>query len=428
MLKGVFFFINVIVLILFNIAADTVTVTQTAPKRVETGNSFIVNVTINKAQVTGYAKYQVVLPAGVTGELVDGKDAKFTVDGNKLKFVWVSLPQESTLNISYKVIINAANVKEIALSGAFAYLVNNERQTVDVATSRVLIGAKPNNTPVVHEPVVAVQRTIDDLGDGSYRVTVNVQSEHVQGFAKVQEKLPANATAKSERVEDAVFSQVASKVKFVWMNFPEDKKDLTVSYIVTYDQQPEITGEFAYLFKGESRKAPIQLPGEAPLANLQEEAQNPPAVTTTPEETAEETTTVYPENEAETTTPTAEEVTEVVAVEEQPKETVTPVPVTTPAETGIMFKVQIMAGHNAVNADTYFANKYNFQRKVVTDLHEGWHKYITGNHSTYVEARDLRNNITDNFNFRGPFVVAYNNGERITVQEALMATQQKWVN
>jgi hypothetical protein len=391
---------------------------------VETGNAFIVNVSINKAQVKGYAKYQVVLPAGVTGELVDGKSSKFTVDGNKLKFVWVNLPDESTMNISYKVIVNDPNVKEVALGGAFAYLVNNERQTVDVATSRVLIGAKPNNTPVVYEPIVNVQRTIADLGDGTYKVTVNVASEHVKGFAKVQEKLPANATAKSDQVAEAVFSQVASKVKFVWMNFPEDQKDLTVSYIVTYTQQPEISGEFAYLFKGESRKAPINVSGEAPLANVQEEAQNPPVVATVPEENAEETATTYPE----TATPEAEEVTEVVEVVTLPKETVKPQPVTTSAETGIVFKVQIMAGHNAVDAATYFATKYNFQRKVGMDLHEGWHKYITGHQDTYVEARDLRNAITDNFNFRGPFVVAYNNGERITVQEALMATNQKWVN
>ena len=65
---------------------------------------------------------------------------------------------------------------------------------------------------------------------------------------------------------------------------------------------------------------------------------------------------------------------------------------------------------------------------VSIERHEGWIKYVTGKHSDYRSAHDQRDGfVRAGHNFRGPFVTAYNNGDRITVQEALMITHQKWV-
>ena len=62
------------------------------------------------------------------------------------------------------------------------------------------------------------------------------------------------------------------------------------------------------------------------------------------------------------------------------------------------------------------------------ERHEGWIKYTTGRYGAYQEARDQRQAyVSGGHNFPGPFVAAYNNGDRITVQEALMLSQQRWV-
>ena len=51
--------------------------------------------------------------------------------------------------------------------------------------------------------------------------------------------------------------------------------------------------------------------------------------------------------------------------------------------------------------------------------------YMVGNFNEYKEARSHRENIKQK-GCSSAFVVAYNGAKRITVQEALMITSQKW--
>lgn len=108
-------------------------------------------------------------------------------------------------------------------------------------------------------------------------------------------------------------------------------------------------------------------------------------------------------------------------------------PKTTPRiptpETGIVYKVQMMhTGHREVGKNLLLQHPPplhgSFQRgappKVI--------KYVTGRFGSYSEARDQRvGYVAAGHQFPGPFVTAYNNGDRMTVQEALLLSNQKWV-
>ena len=63
-------------------------------------------------------------------------------------------------------------------------------------------------------------------------------------------------------------------------------------------------------------------------------------------------------------------------------------------------------------------------------MHQGWYKYTLGSFNSYSGARDKRENVNQSIaelSALGPFVAAYNNGSRITVQEALMISGQTWI-
>ncbi|MGY8953559.1 MAG: hypothetical protein ACKVJP_09380, partial [Flavobacteriales bacterium] len=97
-----------------------------------------------------------------------------------------------------------------------------------------------------------------------------------------------------------------------------------------------------------------------------------------------------------------------------------------PVVNGVKYRVQIAAGANVVDA-VYFDQRHKFEAAFNIENHQGWVKYTTGSHSTYKDARDSREVISSaGHEFDGPFVTAYNDGTRITVQEALMISSQKW--
>jgi hypothetical protein len=89
---------------------------------------------------------------------------------------------------------------------------------------------------------------------------------------------------------------------------------------------------------------------------------------------------------------------------------------------GIVFKVQICATQNNSEA-TKVAAEFNLTEEIESEMQDGWHKYTIGNFDTYEDAKNMRE-VKGNL-ASVPFIAAYYNGKRISVQEALMIRSQK---
>ncbi|MBI4947165.1 MAG: hypothetical protein HY840_12290 [Bacteroidetes bacterium] len=271
-------------------------------------------------------------------------------------------------------------------------------------------------------PIISASRTIvgSPEAGAEFTVEINVKKDGMKGFARIQEVLPAGLTAMSLDNKGGTFSFIDQKVKIIWDNLPADE-DVKISYRVSVADNVtgnmSITGSFSYVDNNDPKKeiipaSEISINQKSTLANIP--PVNTTTITTSIPQTTETTEKIEKAENTENTTTTKQPTTANV-------EPIVPSP-----EKSVSYKVQICALSKMQRGTAYFESKYSISNKVKMELHEGWRKYIVGKYTKYQEARDYRENLKSK-GIDNPFVTAYNNGKRVTVQEALMVSNQKWI-
>jgi len=434
------------VLTVFNFFSSDVSITLNMPTSANAGEEFLVEVTINKGNIEGFARFEQSLPVGFTAVARKTANGNFRFENQKVKIQWMQVPFDQQIVISYAVQVGPTVSGNFKFGGKFSYVLNNAVQTASVTSKSITIigdetlaGTEAGATTTYSYQNVSL-KDVDCIRQKPYlndnnEIIVNllINKGDLTGFGKVQEQIPTGYKAESLRSKNSIFTFKNSIIKFLWMNMPNDPQ-----FVVSYKLIPEgnipddeafiITGTFSYEenkrtktiniadrkvdldnFKGDELVATTTKPKEQENPTTQQESTTKTStVITQPEETA--TNVVADNTQPETQTPSGN-LSDI---------TYTP----SPDQNGIAYRVQIAAGHNLVS-EKYF-KKLNITDEVQIEIHQGWHKYTVGNFPIYKDARDYRIYIWNNTPIHDAFVAAYNNGMRITVQEALMIANQKW--
>jgi len=309
---------------------------------------------------------------------------------------------------------------------------STEDEEATEATEEPAIEEEEESTPPANSsPPTTTSASIDDIkcsrtieNDGNnFIVTITINKGNRSGFARVKEDIPAGFTASGIETAGSIFKFADNAAKFLWSQIPASEDVVTVKYKLKPDAGTKgsffIRGSFSAEFLVENdRPKKIKIPtttievGENGLASAPIEDETPKNTYTPPSSTQEK-----------------EEIAEEVEEEREEESTTYQEPSTSVGSStsanGIKYRVQIIAAHNTVSK-RYVKKAFGFSGSFDIENHEGWVKYITGNYSTYKQARDKRNTL-NSYDFDGPFVTAYNNGDRITVQEALMLSNQSWI-
>ena len=101
-------------------------------------------------------------------------------------------------------------------------------------------------------------------------------------------------------------------------------------------------------------------------------------------------------------------------------------PTHTQALSGVEFAVQLLANHRDLTREE-LVDFLGYTQPLHMERLDGWHKYVTDSHNSYAQARSSRNHIWATTNAQDAFVTAQLEGQRITVQEALLLTNQTWI-
>ena len=395
------------------------------PSKLDPGVPIEFEVTINKNGISGFSKFQMELPAGFTAELVDGKDGTFSFADQQIKIIWVSLPAENPFKVKFK-LNTASDVKGIfSLKGIFSYVQDGERQNKEFTTEVNVGGAtavEGSSAPIATSTPAPVEAPVSNISFirtispevlaplQTCIVTLEINKGAVSGFGKITETIPVGFTAEQIETNGGIFSVSGNSVRFLWMTLPSDAS-YKISYKLTADGnvgKKEITGSFSYVKNDETL-----------LVNTSTNYFDVPS----PEAVAQATPDATPEKSEPAIQESAPVAASRVAPEEKAEQTAS---VNSTASASIGYRVQICATKKPVNTE-YFVKNHNVTEKIYADMHEGWHKFTVGSYLVYGEARNHREAVKESYNIKNPFVTAYNNGARITVQEALMISKQTWV-
>jgi hypothetical protein len=442
------------------------------PQSVTAGDEFQVQVKLAKGKLVSFSRMLQELPAGLRATSVNSANADFTYKDNKIRLIWLKMPEDDSITITYTIKVDQRLKGNFDLGGKFSYIEDNERVTIEAAPVSININPNPNIdpklivdikdfkdkvipdlTPTDQAPVAVFRQKPFPTGDAdnSYIVNVLVYKENAQKFAKIEETLPPGFTAIKIDSKEGIFVQKDGLAKFLWMSMPS-----APFYMVSYrlvpnkgvSAAPVLKGLFSYVVDDKTlvkdiieREENLTLLSSDDVKKLANEANAKPLIAIAKEEVKTDSVIVAQKTEQ------PEEKEPVKVIEEAKKEI--PVQANTEKpkkwqqflnknkqadvnqafklepENGVYFRVQLAAGHKPVNIKRYF-KRFKIGDEVRAEQHEGWHKYSIGSFPDYKLARDYRVHIWNTTPIADAFVAAYNTGQRITVQEALMVTNQKW--
>ena len=475
--KFALFSLNMIFLVAYKFFfGGEVEVTQVFPENVEAGASFDVEIVINKSDHEGFAKWQQSLPEGFVASSIESEGATFSFKNNTVKLIWMALPDKERFSIKYNIVTDKKLAGSFDINGKFSFIEDNERRDVEAATHIINImtaeqlaqleamnakldsiaendAAMAENeeeeseevaevevaAPVIAaaaipivldtaekkeaEPMadmtgqsehmvtvtkkVKVQRRIKFVSPGKYIVELNIDKDGFRSFGKIEEYIPPGYTASELESGSGRFSMEDNVLKILWMAMPESSEILVKYNMESLGDELDsatVHGVFSFLRGDESVQ--LSMAGTR-FPNTYEASQEMAAKEESPKEVETQEVVAVP----------------VVSKKEELEAQVADIPA---PQASVQYRVQIAAAKREVG-QPYFIGRHGIQDKVTIDFHSTWFKYMIGSFSVYKEARDRRNQIwADNNKIDDAFVTAYSADERISVQEALMITQQKW--
>ena len=447
---------NVVGLVFLSIfGGEDVSLRMNVPREVTAGAEFDVEITLKKGSAESFARYQQELPRGLTAQLIDNSNANFAFEDQKVKFIWLNLPQENEFKIAYRVKVNERLKGSFNLKGLFSYIDQNQRKSVDVMVDNIVIQPSSRIDPNLivdiseFQQMVPVQQPVTLLASNvrcirqtpfytgyanDMMVNILVNKGSTEKFAKIEEVLPEGYSAEAINPRDAIFTFKDQTVKFLWMNLPPDQR-FVVSYRLTPQDSIEKTdldlnGTFSFIVNEATQVIDI-VQRDVDLSNLDPKnldgiiASVPaPNMGSSGSYAGADISSSYTGGDGGRDIPV-----QFQKIPDKPRFSQKSVELDKSyllePEEGVYYRVQLAAGHRLVDIKRYFRN-YKITEEVRTEKHEGWYKYSIGSFGEYKEARDYRVKIWNTTTIDDAFVAAYNNGIRITVQEALMITSQQW--
>jgi hypothetical protein len=439
------YFVLVMACLSFSVSAQEVEISIDHPTRVRAGEEFTVTVNILKGTLTDYSRFSQDLPLGLTASNVSSPNADFSFDNQRIRIIWLKLPENPQVTVSYHIQVNERLKGTFTLGGVFAYVVDDERRFLNVENSPEITiipsstidpdfivdikdfrgdsSAPPSEDPQDKAFAMVIRQKPILLPSGSYMVRLLVNNPTGSKYAKIEETIPSGYIFEEVNSEGGIVSYAASTVKFIWMKLPETSEFEVEYRLVPKQNEPQgemnIAGMLTYTSGNDNKLVEVK-EMDVPLEVLSQAEKRNLLLTGEAPGTARQTAVMA--RERETQAPVETE-----PIREQRDTgpvtaggstsaaggTVVNTPVLQP-ESGVYFRVQLAATSEATDARTIF-REAGVDREVFVEQLGGFYKYTVGSFRNYEEAVSYRDRVENLPEVEGSFVVAYRDGNRIPV-------------
>jgi len=421
----------------FSLSGQDVEISIDHPERVNAGENFTVTVTIKKGSLTDYSRFSQDLPLGLAATNVSSPNADFSFDEQRVRIIWLKLPEANEVKVSYLVSVDARLKGDFTLGGVFAYVVADERKFLNFdhrkpitivpsnSVDKSLIvdiqnfrgGKAPVTPPTVSRGVgpfaMAVRQRPALLNTGGYLIHLLIDNPPGSKYAKVEESIPSGYQFEQVNSNEGIVSHASSTVKFIWMKMPEQSEFEVIYRLVPKQGEPQgnmlIEGLLTYTDGNENKEAQI-VEMDVSLDNLSATQKRDLLATgKVPQGTGK-----VPQ--ATSTTPPVQTVSKPPSSSTDMGSASGRVIVNTKVldrGTGVYFRVQLTANMNAFDATTFYRDA-GVDREVFVEQHNGYYKYTVGPFQTYSQAMSYKENVENIQEVQGAFVVGYNNGNRVS--------------
>lgn len=292
----------------------------------------------------------------------------------------------------------------------------DEDNTVEAVSTNTNSSTDSGNTA---PDKVKCTRSIEKQGE-DFIVTVSIYKGINGGFARVKEDIPLGFTATKIEAAGSIFKFADNSAKFLWSQIPKNVEDVVIKYKLSPPASSSgdytIRGSFSAEFLIENEK-----PKKIKIATSTINVGGVLADNSSNNSTTENSSNNNSSSDNDNSTSNNNSNSNNNSTNNNSGSTT----VGSSSTNGVKYRVQIIAAHNTVSK-RYIKKAFGYNGAVNIDNHQGWVKYTTNGFKNYEEARNNRNSL-NRYDFDGPFVTAYNNGDRITVQEALMLSNQSWM-
>ncbi len=368
------------------------------PAQMHVGQTTLATWSLETGSSGGFARFQVQFPKGVVAEALEDSGASFTFENGRGKFIWVDTAPGETIFLKMR-LTATSEFEGGTITQWFSYISEGTRKDVEFEPHHVsleILGEEVDSTLASPDGFSIIRSWRAD-GPDVGKMTLSISGHEPGQFLKIEDILLGQCQAEPFEDGEASLRDVFDQsILFVWQQAPE--APFQVSYRVMGDTEicsSTILGKASTVSQG----AAVELAIEALEPALDDTA------ATVPAEAAPQ-----PNNGSN------------LSQQDAPTNPQGP----ESSQPDIRFKVQILASHQRVPA-SHFVQRYQFNKALMIVEHEEWIKYMTGSFTQYEAARNERVQIRANHALPGPFVTAYSGESRITVQEALLTTQQNWI-